>query len=490
MRRIRHPAAVWEDRFVDTATMQKTVRKTWDDDILPSLCDFVAIPALSPTFDTDWAAAGHLDTAIEHLRTWLQGRQIPGATVEVVRLPGLSPLLLMEVPATDGVPADAGTVLLYGHLDKQPPFGDWSAGLGPWTPVLKDNRLYGRGAVDDGYSGYAATAAIEAVLAAGGRHARCVLILETSEESGSPHLPPYLEHLGQRLGEVSLVVCLDSGGWDYDRLWLSTSLRGLASADVTVRVLPGGMHSGQASGVVPSSFRVLRMLLDRLEDSATGRVLLPEMHVDIPADRLTEARLAIATAPGITGQAFPLLEGMRLVQDDEVELLLNNSWRPTLSVIGAAGFPDPADAGNVLRPYSTLTLSFRLPPMVDSKVALAALRAAVTTDVPYGAHVEIGRTEAADGWNSPALAPWLRSTLDNLSETVFGNPWRTVGIGGSIPFMALLARAYPQAQFVVTGAAGHDSNAHVPDEWLNLDQAARVTQSVALILDAHAGSSR
>jgi acetylornithine deacetylase/succinyl-diaminopimelate desuccinylase-like protein len=472
---------------VDTATMQKNVRQTWDSEILPSLTDFVAIPALSPAFDADWATSGHLDAAAEHLRAWLAGRAIPGATVEIIRLAGLTPVVLMDVPATDGVPADAGTVVLYGHLDKQPPFGAWSDGLGPWTPVRREHRLFGRGAVDDGYSGYAASAAIEAVLASGGRHARCVLILETSEESGSPDLPAYLTHLRGRLGEVSLVVCLDSGGFDYDRLWLSTSLRGLAGADVTVRVLPAGLHSGQASGVVPSSFRVFRALLDRLEDAATGRVLLPEMHVEIPADRIAEAKASVAAAPGLASTAYPVLDGMSLMSDDEVELLLNNAWRPTLSVIGADGFPSPADAGNVLRPYSTLKLSFRLPPTADAAASLEAMRRALTVDVPYGAHVELVHTEAAPGWNAPAMAPWLRSTLDSLSSEVFGNPWGTVGIGGSIPFMAMLAETYPSAQFVVTGAAGRDSNTHVPDEWLNLDQAARVSQSVAMILDAHAG---
>jgi acetylornithine deacetylase/succinyl-diaminopimelate desuccinylase-like protein len=410
--------------------------------------------------------------------------------VEIVRLPGLTPVVLMDVPASEGVPADAGTVVLYGHLDKQPPFGEWSAGLGPWTPVVKDNRLFGRGAVDDGYSGYAATSAIEAVRAAGGAHARCVLVLETSEESGSPDLPAYLEHLRARLGEVSLVVCLDSGGWDYDRLWLSTSLRGLVSVDATVRVLPSGLHSGMASGVVPSSFRVFRTLLDRLEDSATGRVLLPEMHVEIPADRIAEAKGAVEAAPGVATGAYRLVDGMHLVSADEVELLLNNAWRPTLSVIGAAGFPDPADAGNVLRPYTTFKLSFRLPPTADAQASMDALDKALTTDVPYGAQVELRHPEASPGWNAPPLAPWLRSTLDTLSREVFGNPWGTVGIGGSIPFMAMLAETYPLAQFVVTGAGGRDSNAHVPDEWLNLDQAARVSQSVALILDAHAGRDR
>jgi acetylornithine deacetylase/succinyl-diaminopimelate desuccinylase-like protein len=466
--------------------MQQSIRRAWDTDVPSSLSELVAIPALSPLFDADWARSGHLDAVVEHVRAWLLRRRIPGASVEVIRLPGRTPLLVMDVAATEGVGAGVGTVLLYGHLDKQPPCGEWSAGLGPWTPVRRGNRLYGRGAVDDGYSGYAAATAIEAVLGAGGRHARCVVLLETSEESGSPDLPDYLELLRPRLGEVSLVVCLDTGGKDYERLWLSTSLRGMVSANVTVRVLSAGLHSGLASGIVPSSFRIMRALLDRLEDAGTGEILLPEMHAEIPAERIAEVTAGVEAAPGAMRTAFSVADGVRLVSDDEVELALNGTWRPTLSVIGAAGFPAPIDAGNVLRPDSTLSLSFRLPPTADSHAALDAFRTAMTTDVPYGAQVEVTHVSAEDGWNAPPLAPWLRSTLDELSPAVFGQPWSTVGIGGSIPFMGLLAETYPDAQFVVTGAAGRDSNAHVPDEWLDLDQAARVSQAVAMILDAHA----
>lgn len=472
---------------MDNSLVRSTVERVWDDAILTSLSEFVSIPALSPIFDENWAASGHLDAAVEHVRRWLVARDIEGATAEVLRLPGKSPVLLFDVPPTGDVRADAGTVLLYGHLDKQPPVGGWGEGLGPWTPVLRDGRLYGRGAADDGYSGYAATAALEAVRAAGVPHARCVVLLETSEESGSIHLPAYLERYADKLGPVSLVVCLDSGGQDYDRLWLTTSLRGLVSTTVTVKVLESGQHSGMASGIVPSSFRIMRMLLDRVEDSKTGEILLPEMHGDIPAERLAEIKAMAALAPGAAKQAFPLVAGMSPASDDDVELLLNNSWRPTLSVIGGAGFPPPEEAGNVLRTDTTFTLSFRLPPTASPSAALAALEKVLTTDVPYGAQVTLSRIEEGLGWNAPVMAPWLQSTLDSVSQSVFGgNQWLTMRLGGSIPFMGTLAESYPEAQFVVTGALAADSNAHVPDEWLNIAQAKRVTEAVAHIVAAHA----
>ncbi|TWE14081.1 M20/M25/M40 family metallo-hydrolase [Prauserella muralis] len=470
---------------MEQRTVSDTVQQVWQADILPSLSRLVEIPALSPAFDRDWAKTGQLDAAVDHVRAWLAARRLPGAGVEVVRLEGRSPVLLLDVPATPGA-EDRGTVLLYGHLDKQPPVGGWSDGLGPWKPVIEDGRLYGRGSADDGYAGYAATAALEAVRTAGGAHARAVVLLETGEESGSPDLPAYLEHLSERLGEVTFVVCLDSGGNDYERLWLTTSLRGLAQVHVTARVLDSAQHSGLATGIVPSTVRVLRRLLERIEDSATGKILLAECNVEIPANRVAEARATAEVAPGASAGAYPLHGATTPVSGDEVELLLNNSWRPTLEVIGASGFPEPAEAGNVLRDATTLALSFRLPPTADSAAALNAIEKALTTDVPYSATIEITGTEAADGWNAPDLAPWLSGALETVSDGVFGKPWRGVGLGGSIPFMGLLGQKYPRAQFLVTGALGPDSNAHVPDEWLHLGHAQRVTEAVAHILDAHA----
>jgi acetylornithine deacetylase/succinyl-diaminopimelate desuccinylase-like protein len=468
---------------VDRSVVTSTVRTLWDEEIVPSLSQLVAVPAISPAFDPAWEEHGELAAAIDHVRAWIASRNLPGAGLEVVQLAGRTPLLVVDVPASGN--SDDDTVLLYGHLDKQPPVGGWGEGLGPWTPVLRDGRLYGRGAADDGYSGYAAIAAIEAVRAAGGSHSRCVVLLETGEESGSPDLPAYLEHLSERLGRVSLVVCLDSGGSDYDRMWLTTSLRGLVQVTATVRVLDGGLHSGMASGIVPSSFRIARILLDRIENAETGEILVPEMHVEIPAGRLAEVREAVEAAPGALWDPVPRVGDLQPMSSDEVELALNSGWRPTLSVTGAEGLPLPDDAGNVLRPFTTLVLSFRLPPTASSAEALEAVKAKLTTDVPYGATVELSRVEAADGWNAPELASWLSAALDEAGENVFGSPWRTVSLGGSIPFMGLLHEAYPDAQFLVTGAVGPDSNCHVPDEWLHLAHAARVTEAVALVLDAH-----
>ena len=426
---------------LDSAAVHKTVTQAWEGTVLSSLSELVAIPSVSQAFDPDWAAHGELDRAIDHVRTWALARGIPGVTAEVVVSDGATPCLLIDVPASDDA---TDTVLLYGHLDKQPPVGGWAAGLGPWTPVVRDGRLYGRGSADDGYAPYAALTAIEAVRAGGGAHARCVVLLETAEESGSPDLPAYLEQLRAKLGAVSLVVCLDSGANDYERMWLTTSLRGLAQVHVTAKVLEGGQHSGIASGVVPSSFRVLRELLDRLEDAKTGEILLPELHVAISDERAGRGARRrrgragrVEALPAHAGRAHGLRRRPRT--DPEQHLARRRCRSPA-----RAGLPDPDSAGNVLRPFTTLCLSFRLPPTADSAEALAAIRRAVTTDVPYGAQIELGHTEAADGWQAPPLAPWLTAALDEASETAFdGAPWRTLGLGGSIPFMGLLQEMYP-----------------------------------------------
>ncbi|WP_020669218.1 M20/M25/M40 family metallo-hydrolase [Amycolatopsis nigrescens] len=473
---------------MDPESLRTSVRTAWRGDALRSLSDFVRIPALSPAFDADWVSSKYLHEAVEHVRGWLESRRLPGASVEVVELPGRTPLLLADIPGTAGTTAgEAGdTTVIYGHLDKQPAAGEWSPGLDPWTPVIRDGRLYGRGAGDDGYAAYAAATALEALHTAGGSYTRTVLLLEACEESGSPDLAAYLDLLADRLGTVGLVVCLDIAGGDYERLWLATSLRGMASLDLTVRVLDSGMHSGHASGMVVSSFRVLRELLDRIEDPRTGELKLPELHAEVPADRLAEVRAAVAE--GLLEPALPLAEGVRPLSDDRAELILGNTWRTTLSVTGAAGLPALEDAGNVLRPYTTLKLSLRLPPTTDGDVALRAVQRALLADPPMGARVEVARPAAASGWNAPALAPWLESTLDETSAEVFGRPWRALGMGGTIPFLGLFADAYPAAQFVVTGPRGPGNNAHVPDEWLHLAQTERVTEAVARILHSHAAA--
>jgi acetylornithine deacetylase/succinyl-diaminopimelate desuccinylase-like protein len=468
--------------MMDQATLWRFLEPLWNDDIVPKLVDYIRIPNKSPAFDRDWAAHGHMEAAVALLAGWAQEKLagIAGATLEVVRLPGRTPVILIDLPG-----AGDDTVLLYGHLDKQPEMTGWADGMGPWTPVLNGDRLYGRGGADDGYALFGALAAILALKEQGIARARAVILIEACEESGSYDLPYYVDHLAPVLGQPSLVVCLDSGCGNYDQLWLTTSLRGLVSGTLTVRVLSEGVHSGDASGVVPSSFRLLRRLLSRLEDETNGAIRPAELHVQVPAERIAQARIAAAALGREIYAKFPFAGATRPMAEDLVELVLNRTWRPQLAITGIEGLPAIASAGNVLLPSTSAKLSLRLPPTLDAAAASAMVSALLDRTPPDGAEVSFVAKDAATGWNAPKLAPWLERSLARASEAAFGRPPAYMGEGGSIPFMAMLGAKFPAAQFVVTGVLGPHSNAHGPNEFLHLPTAKRISAVIAHVLADH-----
>ncbi len=470
--------------ILDPTTVSDNANASWDG-ILPVLHDYIAIPNVSLEIDPQWRENGYMAQAVDLITEWCRARPIPGMTLEVMELPGRTPMVVIEIPATDAAAPTDDTVLLYGHLDKQPEMEGWRDDLGPWTPVLEGDRLYGRGGADDGYAAFASLAAIEAVHAAKGAHARCIVLIEASEESGSPDLPAYIDALDDRIGTPSLVVCLDSGCIDYDRMWVTTSLRGMVMGKLTVDIVTEGLHSGDVSGMVPSSFRIARSLLERIEDSATGEILLPELSVEIPEHRLAEAA-ATAEEIGAIADRYPFVDGAGPTSADPAEQLLSRTWRPALSVVGADGLPPASRAGNVLRPSTTLKLSFRLPPTADAAAAAEAVTRALEADPPYGARVTFSDVESAAGWNAPETAPWLSTALDTASNASFGAGARSFGEGGSIPFMGMLGEKFPDAQFVITGVLGPDANAHGPNEYLHVPTARKLTMAVAHLLDAHA----
>jgi len=477
--------------MVDQKKLTRYIDGCWEAEILPRLTEYIRIPNKSPAFDPDWAEHGHMEKAVALLAGWAQGKlaALPGAKLEIVRLPGRTPLILIEIPAK-GPAAPKDPVLLYGHLDKQPEMTGWAEGHGPWTPVMVGDKLYGRGGADDGYAIFASLAAILALAEQGVPHARAVILIEACEESGSYDLPFYVDHLQARIGNPSLVVCLDSGCANYDQLWLTTSLRGMVAATLTVRVLTEGVHSGDASGIVPSSSRILRMLVSRLEDEATGVIRPQDLYVQVPPERIAQARVAASALGEEVHTKFPFTPGMTPVSQDIVELVLNRTWRPQLATIGMDGLPTPGNAGNVLRPYTSARLSLRLPPTLDAEEAEAAVKRLLLADPPYGATIEFEGGRAATGWNAPALAPWLEQSLAAASEASFGAPPAYMGEGGSIPFMAMLGEKFPQAQFVVTGVLGPHSNAHGPNEFLHIPTAKRVTAVVARVLADHGAANQ
>jgi acetylornithine deacetylase/succinyl-diaminopimelate desuccinylase-like protein len=449
--------------------------------ILPTLAEYVTIPNKSPLFDPNWRSAGHMDRAVALLAGWARERLPRGATLEVLRLGERTPVILIDVPASGGA---SGNVLFYGHLDKQPEMTGWRAGLEPWKPVREGDKLYGRGVADDGYAIFAALTAVNAVRRDGLPHARSIILIEACEESGSGDLPAYVEHLAPRLGELALVVCLDSGCANYDALWATTSLRGLVIGALEVSLLTEGVHSGDGTGVIAASERVMRQLLDRLEDSRTGAMLLPELSTEIPAARRAQAQRTAEVLGDDLWQKFPLWPGVVPVTSDRGELILNRTWRPGLALTAAEGWPSLGTGGNVLRPYTKLAVSIRIPPRVDPAAAERAVRATLERDPPYGAKVIWTPVGASPGWDAPPLSPWLERALEQASQRHFGSPAYYMGEGGTIPFMHMLGERFPRAEFCITGVLGPGSNAHGPNEFLHIPTVKKLTRCIADVLAA------
>jgi len=461
----------------------------WSEDlfkssIVPTLVDYIKIPNKSAMFDPDWQKNGHMNRATELLAVWARSQLPTGATLEVVRLGDRTPVIFMDIPATGGRAGD--TVMLYGHLDKQPEMAGWREGLGPWTPVIEGDKLYGRGGADDGYAIFASLTAINALRRDNLPHARCVILIEACEESGSYDLPAYIDHLAPRIGQLSLVVCLDSGCANYEQLWSTTSLRGNITGNLDISLLTEGVHSGDGTGVIAASERVARILLDRLEDAHTGQIKLAALATQIPKQRVLQAERTAQVIGDEIFSKFPLQPGVEPLTRDVVELILNRTWRPGLAVTGADGWPPIGSAGNVLRPFTRLKLSLRIPPRVDPKVAADAVKAALEKDPPYGAKVSFTDVNANAGWDAPEIAPWLDKALDAASQRHFGKPSMYMGEGGTIPFMYMLGEKFPKAQFCITGVLGPASNAHGPNEFLHLPTARKLTLCVADVLAEHA----
>ena len=466
---------------MDLEQLRASVRKTWDESILERLVAYVRIPNKSPMFDPKWESHGHMEAAVQLMAQWCRLQPIPGMRVEIKRLPGKTPLLLVDIPGE--LP---GCVLLYGHLDKQPEFTGWLPGLGPWDPVVRDGKLYGRGAADDGYAVFSSLTAIAALKEQKVKLARCVLLIEACEESGSVDLPAHLDALGDAIGNPSLVVCLDAECGNYDQVWCTTSLRGNLTGRLRVRVLTEGVHSGMATGIAPTPFRIVSQILARVENPVTGDLLLEELQASIPKDRRAQVTAAARVLGDTVAGKLPWAEGAQPISNDPVELIINSTWRATLAVTGADGLPPVGSAGNVLLPELSFKLSLRLPPTTDPARAAKALKETLERDPPYGVQVTFESEGGTGGWNAPAFAPWLEESITRASQKIYGREAVHIGCGGSIPFMGMLGARFPQTQFFITGVLGPHANAHGPNEFLHIDYATRLTACVSMVLADHA----
>ena len=453
------------------------INNFWDEKITPALIDYIKIPNKSPSFDSNWEKNGYMNQALKLAVEWSKKNMPQNGKISAKRIEGRTPIILIDIPGEK-----PGNILMYGHLDKQPEMEGWKAGLGPWNPVLKNEKLYGRGGADDGYAIFASLCALKELKRNDCQLPRILILIEFSEESGSPDLPFYIESYSDIIGEPDLVVCLDSGAGDYERLWTTTSLRGLIGLSLRVDVLKEGIHSGGASGHVPSSFRVARQLLSRIENEKTGEILLESLNPDIPEYRKNEAVSLVNILGDQVVEEFPWKNGMLPSTEDNLEGVLRRTWRPALSITGAGGLPSIKNAGNVLRPYTELQLSLRIPPTVDHSSAQNEIERILTKDVPYNADVSIEFDEPASGWNAPETDPWLLKAMDSASRKFYGKQYCSIGEGGTIPFMAMLGEQFPKAQFMITGVLGPGSNAHGPNEFLHIPFAKRLTACIASII--------
>ena len=462
---------------MNTKKIIKNIHSFWDNEIVPALVEYIKIPNKSPSFDPDWEKHGYMDKVLNLAADWTEKNKPNDSKMIIKKSPGRTPLLLLDIPGTK-----EGSILMYGHLDKQPEMEGWNDDLGPRKPVIKDEKLYGRGGADDGYALFASIASINALKEQKIDHPRILVLIEFSEESGSPDLPHYMDLCSEIIGSPDLVICLDSGAGDYKRFWTTTSLRGLIGLKMKVEVLKEGVHSGGASGHVPSSFRIARSLLSRLENENTGEVLLEELSAEIPNYRIEETKKLVSILNNEVVEEFPWKDDMKPSTSDNVEGVLRRTWKPAVSIVGVDGMPSTANAGNVLRPYTTLQLSVRIPPTTSAKKAVQAIQKTLSENIPYDATVELQFEKAGEGWNAPESKPWLLEAIDKASKEYFGQMACSMGEGGSIPFMGMLGKQFPEAQFVITGVLGPQSNAHGPNEFLHIPFAKRLTCCISCII--------
>jgi len=456
----------------------------WEDSILPSLSEFIEIKALSPLFEPKWAELGELDQTIELFCRWLDNQDISGMNYKTYRIDGKSPVLLVTIEGTG-----PGEIIFYSHLDKQPSKPElWSDGLHPLKAVRRGPWLYGRGSIDDGYGGYLCASSVLLLQEAGIPHPRCTFLIETCEESGSFDLPPYLEALSEQMGDPDMVVVMDSGGPDYEHVWMTEALRGLVSGTLSVKVSHEGIHSGNSGGSIPSSFRIMRSLLDRVEDSTTGEVLIPEMHVEISPEVHDKATALAEVVGASIWEQFPTVDNLVPVADSTEEMIVAMNWEPTLCVIGADGIPAVQVAGNVLRTNTDLKLSFRIPPGVDSEAVISIVKETLEKDPPFGAEVSFIPDSCADGFHAPPLEGKVRDAIHEASMSLTGLPPLTTWTGGTIPFMAMMQRKYPEAMFLCTGTSGPGNNAHGPDEKMHIPSSKRLTAVLSSTIAAISGN--
>jgi acetylornithine deacetylase/succinyl-diaminopimelate desuccinylase-like protein len=445
---------------------------------LEGLSAVIRIPNITSDYDPTFLTNGLVHTAISTARDWIISQGIPGATVRLFDAPGTYPVLLVDVPADR---SDV-TTAVYGHIDKMPHLdaSGWSAGLSATDPVVRDGHLYGRGTADDCYSWYLAITSLKFLISAGLPRSRVLIFIESCEESGEDEFRDFLRDIAPTLPRLDRVFILDGSRGDLGTAWFCTSLRGIVTANLDVRHLARPCHSGMATGIVPSTFRIARGLLDRVEDAATGEIHLPAARVAPPESAAETAR---AVAERLAGKlAIDLIPGAQLIEGGIERRLIANWWEAGLSITGADGLPPIAKAGNVLRERTALRLSLRIPPTAERFECGRQLKETLETDPPYGAKVVCEILSCCPGWSTRELSNKTKETIAKATQAVFRQPPIYFGAGSSVPISGAFQEFWPDAEVTVTGVAGDESYCHGFDENINLEYAAKWTAMFAGIL--------
>lgn len=457
------------------------VNKYWDETIISALSDYVRIPCRSTFYDAEWEKNNYLKTAAEYIVQWVKQQNILGLKAEVIKLNNFAPLIFIEVAAT--TENNDKTALLYAHYDKMPESTGWEDGLSAWNPVLRADKLYGRGAVDDGYAVFTFIAAIKAMQEQKIPHNKFVLMIEGAEESDSGGFAEYAELLRDRIGKPNFVLILDAECKDYRRLWVTTSTRGLINGFLNVEMLTVSEHSGAASGIVPSTFRIVRQILDRVEDKTTGKILLNSLQNEIPPHIVEAAKQTVSILGESIYKDFHFISGAKPVTNDLVQLILNNTWGSTLCITGAEGFPIFKDASNAIRPSTKLKLSLRLPPRVDVVKVGEEFKTILETNPPYGAKVNFTfEAPPEKAWEAKNLhATWLSKVFDEASEIFCGEKTASIGTGGGIGTLTIFDKIFPESLFLLTGCCGPNSCPHGPNEFLHIPYVKKMTCALTYV---------
>ena len=461
--------------------LKQTIDKIWDTRALPALMDFIRIPCKSTAFDPHWESNGYLNQACTFISAWVK-QQLPQASCEIIQEPGKTPCLWLDVPAYHA--QTDNTVAFYGHLDKQPEASGWSEGLGPWTPVIRDGKLFGRGCSDDGYSVFLMISALVSLREQGLGHPHCVGIFETQEESGSIDLPHYLTALKERFNHPISLFVLDNQCCDYQRLWLNTSLRGVISAVLRVKTLHHNVHSGTYSGILPDAFAIAQHLLSRIHEPLSGRVLLDSFHTQIPENRKKQLLQAAKLLEASTSYYPPLLDGVQTKTTSVFDSIYNSTWEPALTVTAIDGLANLNQAANVVPKEIALKLSIRIPPNIDLARAIQDLEKTVTQNVPFHASVTLEDIRQGSGWTPPLTAQNQETErlLNTCSQSVFHEDVAFSATGGSISIIPEFEKCLPGTSIMLLGVLGPGSNAHGPDESLNIEYVKKLTNVLSLYL--------